>query len=189
MTTTADHAISAYEGLIFATAARYVDIVDDDLDDIRQVLRLKVWKALMAYDGARSALEEERFVFGCLRNQVKDILKSQARRNDARGGRQLYVEDFDGSYREQLEHVHLSESDDVVYAQVEDEPLRLPSTLTEMESSVVVLLMLDLRQAEIAVRLGISRKRVRSAQESIRAKMSDWCPDGAAAEEPTPVAA
>jgi RNA polymerase sigma factor (sigma-70 family) len=73
--------IAAYEGLVYATAARYAPYLDDDLDDVAQVLRVKVWKSLVAFNPARHTVGEKSWVFSCIRNQVKDILKAQDRRN------------------------------------------------------------------------------------------------------------
>jgi DNA-directed RNA polymerase specialized sigma24 family protein len=86
--------LSDFEGLIFSTAVRYAPVIaDEDVEDIKQILRVKVWQALQAYDRTRSTQDVEAFVFGCMYNRVKDLLKAQERRNDARNGRQLYIED------------------------------------------------------------------------------------------------
>lgn len=169
-----------FEGLIFSTAARYADLLDDDLDDIRQVLRVKVWKALEHYDPARSALDHKRFIFGCMRNFVKDLLKSQDRRNKARGGRQQYITDVLDAFP-YFEELALAETADEAYFEVEDEDVTLPATLTPLEREVVALLVLDYNQTEISEVLGVPRKRIVSAHAAIREKMEDWRPDSAIA--------
>lgn len=171
--------LAAYEGLIHCTAERYVGFLDHDLDDIKQVLRVKVWQALTAYDGSRSPQAIERFVFSCMRNRVKDLLKEQDRRNDRRQGTQLYLEDSPGhATQEAFELRYLAQDDELAYAEVEDEPVPLPSTLTELERSVVRLLVLDYAQTEVARELGVSRQRVRTALAAVQEKMGDWAPPG-----------
>ena len=41
-----------YEGLIFRTARFAAPLVEDDFEDVQQVLRIKCWRALLAYDPA-----------------------------------------------------------------------------------------------------------------------------------------
>lgn len=168
--------IAAYEGLIFTTAARYAPILDDDFEDVQQILRVKVWRSLEAYDARRSKLPVERYVFSCVYNQVKDLLKSQDRRNERRGGHLDSIDAVPDERRSSFESDYLSQSAEDAFARVEDEPLPLPSTLTESERDVVALLVADFSQAEIALRLGLSRKKVRSTHASVMEKMADWRP-------------
>jgi hypothetical protein len=56
--------------------------------------------------------------------------------------------------------------------------VELPSTLTPYEVRVVILLLLDLKQTEIATVLGVSRSRVRAAHGAVKEKMADWTPNG-----------
>lgn len=175
--------VDDFEGLVRATARRYADLLaDEDIEDIRQILRVKVWKALARYDARRSDLDVERYVFGCLANQVKDLLKAQMRLNAARSGSMRYIEDIEADGRE------LCVEDDALAA-VEDQ-LPLPSTLTRVERAVVVLLVAGHNQTEAAVVLGISRTTVRRARAAVQRKMADWDPgDGDGAEVRTAVAA
>jgi RNA polymerase sigma factor (sigma-70 family) len=173
--------IAAYEGLVYATAARYAPYLDDDLDDVAQVLRVKVWKSLVAFNPARHTVGEKSWVFSCIRNQVKDILKAQDRRNRARDGAQVFVEDVSEPLRDRILHVTADE----VYEGVEDDELRLPSTLDAVEVRVVHLLLLDFSQTEIAGLLEMDRRRVRAAERSVQAKMADWRPTPAADTEPS----
>jgi RNA polymerase sigma factor (sigma-70 family) len=147
--------LADFEGLVFATAARYAPMLDDDIEDIQQLLRIKVWQALDAFDPSRTSVPLENFVFSCLRNRMKDMFKAQDRRNQKRGGHQL---------------------SDEVYFTVEDEAAPLPSTLNELEQQVVALLLLDFSQTEIARQLEVTRERVRSAHSAVKEKMADWHP-------------
>lgn len=171
--------LAAYEGLIHSTAARYAGYVDDDLDDIKQILRIKVWQALRAYDATRGTKPPESFVFACVRNRVKDLLKEQSRRNERRQGAQLYLEDTPGHVTADAFELHyMVEVEDTVYAEVEDEPVVPPSTLTELERDVLQLLLMDYGQTEIARELTVSRQRVKSAQAALKEKLADWSPTG-----------
>lgn len=173
--TLADVDISPYLGLIHATAARYEPILDDDLEDIKQVLALKVAQAVAAFDPSKTKLPLRNFVFSCVTNRVKDLLKEQSRRNDRRGGGQLYVEDV-GSASMAFEATYLCVSEEIVYFEVEDETVKLPATLSPLEAQVVQLLLLEYNQTEIAVRLKVTRAAVRKAHASVQAKMADWRP-------------
>jgi RNA polymerase sigma factor (sigma-70 family) len=170
----ADVDISPYRGLIYATAARYAPYVDDDLEDIQQVLALKVAQAIRAFDPSKTKLPLRNFVFACVTNRVKDLLKEQSRRNDRRGGSQLYVEDVSSGVT--FETAYLSVRQDVVYFEVEDEEVVLPSTLTTFEKQVVGLLLAEFNQTEIAAQLGVTRATVRKAHASVQEKMADWRP-------------
>jgi RNA polymerase sigma factor (sigma-70 family) len=165
-----------FEGLVYATAARYAPYLDDSLEDIQQELRVKVWRALIAYDPARSGLSPENYVFGCVYNRVKDLLKQQSRLNDRRNGAQLYVEDVAAANPSAFELRYFTEDPELVYIEVEDDPTLLPSTLTRFQAQVIHLLLLDFSQAEAARVLGVSRGRVRAAHLAVRDKMADWAP-------------
>lgn len=153
-----------------------------------QLLRLKVAQALVAFDASRSGMETKDYVFGCMRNRVKDLLKEQDRRNRRRGGGQLHVEDI--SERDsRFESRYFQVSDEQAFLAVEDEWMPLPATLTELERHVVYFLLLDLNQTEIARELGVSRERVRSAHRSVETKMEDWRPSQPAKPAPDRIAA
>lgn len=183
-----DYDLSPFEGLIYSTAARYAAYLDDDIEDIQQVLRVKVWQALVSYDSsrvrggrARSREEEwervKRYVFSCVRNRVKDLLKQQYRLNRARdSGAPIYVEDVAARSPEKFECEYLMVEEEYVFAVVEEESVELPSTLTVFEVKVVNLLLLDLNQTEAARVLNVPRGRVRAAHSAVRAKMADWSP-------------
>lgn len=183
-----DYDIGPFEGLIHSTAARYSAYLDDDIEDIEQILRVKVWQALRAYDPARvngqraRTREEEwervkRYVFSCVRNRVKDLLKQQYRLNRARGsGRPLYTDDVAAASPEKFERKYLMVEEEFIFAVVEEESVELPSTLSVFEVKVVHLLLLEMNQTEAARVLGVPRGRVRSAHAAVKAKMADWHP-------------
>lgn len=183
--------LATYEGLIFATAARYASILDDDIEDIQQCLRIKVWKALAGFDPARNRIKTDdairRWVFSCVANGVKDLLKSQSRRDARRDGRQLYIEDYTetDAQAHHFEARYLAEARDDVYFDVEEDGVKLPSTLTSDEKSVVYLLLLDFNQTEISVAMSVTRDQVRRLHGRVQEKMQDWKPgDGSAARLP-----
>lgn len=165
--------LANYEGLVFRTAQMYSPLLDDDEDDVRQVLRIKVWKALLAFDPAKATQTTEKYVFMCVRNQVKDLLKKKKRPED-------FIEDKAPAdspvVRERFECDHLSATPDEIFAEVEDEGIPLPSTLDALERDVALLLYLDFNQTEIARELCVTRQRVRAAHASVKLKMADWRP-------------
>lgn len=174
MVTDAD--IQRYEGLIFKTATLYEGRVEGmDLDDLRQVFRIKVWRALQSYDPTRSSLPEGRFVFGCLVNQGKDLLRRK-RRGD------LYIEDvapandYENGPRDRFESHYLSLEPEEVFGLIEREETVVPNTLTGVERRVVCLLYADYKKSEIARALEISRHAVETAIDRVQDKMADWAP-------------
>lgn len=186
-----------YEGLIFTTAqlilARGVEGMDSE--DVQQLLRIKLYRALLAYDPARSRMTRDGYVFMCLRDKRKDL------ENLKRYG-EVFIEDVarpaasDGERLEShdaFDERYLSSSQEQVYGSVEDEGLHLPSTLTPPERALVQLLYRDYRQTEAGRLLGLDKREVEKLMRSIRLKMADWRPtpptDIADPELPTPVAA
>lgn len=175
--------IAYYERLIFKTASMYVSYVEEDFDDIQQVLRIKVWRALEAYDARRSKMPVDRFVFSCVKNQCKDLVKKK-RRN------LVYLEDVghegrDGEVvRDAFEARYLTSDAHKHFGRVEDAAPLIPSTLTAVEREVLALLYLDFTQKEAQVMLGVSRNDMERAVRGIRDKMADWRPT--APEEPLP---
>jgi DNA-directed RNA polymerase specialized sigma24 family protein len=185
--------LRGYEPLVRSTAllivSQLADRVDpeDGLEDVMQLLRVKVWQALRYYgiermprqDGESASRTRDRWVFMCLMNLKKDIIK---RKRDA----PLMIEDLApaqlGFHRERLgprdrfEGKYLAQSHDDVYGGV-DEPVPLvPNTLTELEQQVMVLLYRDYTHREIAQRLDASKGEVSSAVRALRSKLADWRP-------------
>jgi RNA polymerase sigma factor (sigma-70 family) len=184
-------ALRHYEGLIRSTALLVVSQLGsraepgDDLEDVMQLLRVKVWQALRWFKPdrmPRKANEDavqtrDRFVFMCLMNTKKDIAKRKRTavlliedQAPARGG-----EHEDGP-RDAFEARYLAESDEEI---VRTPPL-VPNTLTGFERRVLVLLYGDYKQVEIARRLGASEREVSGAVRALRAKLADWQPAGVA---------
>lgn len=169
------HEIGFYEGLIFKTASMYAGFLEEDFEDVAQILRIKAWRALMAFDSRRSSLPVERYVFSCVKNQCKDLVKKR-RRNE------LYIEDYAGTndvgggdVTSRFEARYLSSDEGQHFAHVDGPPL-IPSTLTSFEREVVALLYLDYSQKEAAEMLGVRRNEMERAVRSVRDKMADWRP-------------
>lgn len=76
--------VKTYGGLVFTTARIYVNVVEYELEDIQQILWIKVWKARAAYNPERSSMSEKNYVFSCVKNQCKDLVKHARRRAQAR---------------------------------------------------------------------------------------------------------
>lgn len=167
--------LAYYEGLARKTASMYAGIVEEDYEDLCQIFRVKAWRALKSYDPTRSKLPVERYVFSCIRNQVKDLLKRK--RRDL-----LFIEDVappaenEGITRDRFDSQYLCADPEQVYGAIEDGVPLIPSTLTEGERNVVALLYLDFKQAEIAMRLGMTKREVGIAVKRIKEKMADWHP-------------
>lgn len=181
--------IEFYEGLVFKTASMYSSYVEEDFEDIQQVLRIKVWRALEAFDPTRSNMTRQRYVFSCVKNQCKDLVKKK-RRNE------LFIEDLApveveqgqlGGPRDRFDWRYLSADADQAYGAVESAPPLIPSTLSKLEREVLALLYLDFSQKEAATLLGVRRNEMERAVKSLRDKMADWRPTPAA--EPLPAAA
>jgi RNA polymerase sigma factor (sigma-70 family) len=173
--------VADFEGLVRTTARMYAPFLDTDQDDIAQELRVKVWQALNAYRPERVRTQTiEKYVFTCVRNRVKDLLKAQRRRRLPDGSRRFLLigdmtpEGGDTS-RFELEH-QMHTSAEQVYAEVEEADYPLPSTLTELEVAVVRLLVLEFSQTEIAAILSVPRRRVRIAYLAVVDKLEDWRP-------------
>lgn len=173
--------LRSYEGLIFKTAQRIEDVVEEDIDDIRQVYRIKVYAALLRFDPERARVKKGahrgscrcarcRYVFSCVKNQEKDLLKKK-RRGD------LMLEDLAPTCdQEGFARHYLSTTHDEVYGKVDAGRVLLPNTLTKLEVEVICLLYSAYRQSEIARKLGLEKRDMERAMRSIRLKMEDWRP-------------
>lgn len=174
-----DADIRHYEGLVRATAGRYEKRLSGgamDFEDICAVLRIKIWKALADYDPAKKP-NRDKYVFMCLTNHVKDLLKIKSRHPEA-----LYVEDVaptvngNGAIRDAFELRYLSADEDNAFMAVLDEPPNLPNTLTQNERHVLVLMYHEYKLVEIGPVLGLSLSQVKSCAKGLREKMADWEP-------------
>jgi RNA polymerase sigma factor (sigma-70 family) len=177
--------LASYEGLVFRTAQMYAPLVDDDEDDVRQELRITAWKALASYRGRSAEIPDlkgrtprDKYVFMCVSNRVKDLLKKKKRPED-------FIEDRapDAVRRERFDAQHLSVDESAYVEAIIDGDVVLPSTLDLMEIQVVRLLLQDLNQTEIARHLGVTRTKVREAHASVKLKMADWGTDASEREE------
>lgn len=187
--------IPRFEGLIFKTASMIEPFVEFDVEDIRQRLRIKVWYGLESYDRRRVTGKKrsdpralEKYVFSCVANEKKDILKAK-RHNYS------YIADYatDGegasstNRQDAFELRYLSATDEQTFARVEAERLDLPATLTQLEREVIVLLYDGWMQTEIRGQLNLSVRAISDLVASIREKMADWRPSASEREAgPTP---
>jgi RNA polymerase sigma factor (sigma-70 family) len=180
--------IPHYEGLVRKTAARYVAFVEEDFEDICAIFRQKVWKALVSFDPERSKMTQDTFVFSCVKNQGKDLVKRSRSEAAKRRRWDTFIEDEApmrengngrGAHdftRDSFEHQYLQLPSEDVYGRIDEGVLLLPSTLTEVERQVVGLLYLDYMQSEATLMLGISKGIMERTMRSIREKMADWRP-------------
>lgn len=187
-----EQSLAQFEGLVFETARQtYESGVEMEFEDLRQLFRIKAWHATQKFcetrraytgqSGGRTALE--RYVFGCLRNLRRDIEKRTRRYDDSidelRDATADCGESFDAKY--------LSVEHDDVYGEVEEQPFELPSTLTRVERSLVVLKMEGTLLMEIDRRLGLSRAQRERVLASVREKLADWDPHPAVAQRSAPM--
>lgn len=156
-----------YEGLCRKTASMYVGLIEEDYEDVLSILRIKCWRALQAYDPVRAqGVPVERYVFSCVRNQVKDLLKRK-RRNE------LYLEDVsrvgDIEATDAFECRYLAVDDDLA-AEVEPERPSL-SGFTSLELRVMALRYADYSERELARHLGLPQAEVRATVVAIQQKL------------------
>lgn len=163
-----------YEGLVFATAKLVSPVRGMELEDVQQVLRLKVWTALGQYNKDRSRMTVRAFVYACVRNQAKDLMKRNYVSTPTLTP--MFIEDLcspngvSGDVaRERFENRYLAERGS--YEEVEGEPLPLPADLGADEKTVTLMLFLDYSREEIATECGLSKHRVDVLVKSIRMKM------------------
>lgn len=172
------YTVQFYEGLVRRTAAKFGDRIEEEYEDLLSILRIKCWRALESYDSTRSKMPVERYVFSCLYNQVKDLLKRQRRNH-------LYIEDVAPSTaakarRDAFDARYLCVDEDEVFAEVVEGTPLIPSTLSPAERRVIVYLYLEYTQADIALALNLTKREVAKTVKSIRQKMADWRPSGKA---------
>ena len=179
--TTFDIDVERYEALVRKTALMIDGHVELDYDEICQRFRIKAWYALTKFEGKRdvNSVGVDRFVFACIQNEKKDILK-KVRRNEA------FIEDIapggDEGYgnghitRQEFEAHYLQVTPDEAFHDVEEQLPFLPSPLTTQERQLVHFLYLDYDYGEISHMLAIPRKEVAPLVRGIREKMADWKP-------------
>lgn len=168
--------IAHYEGLVRKTASLYARQVEMDYDDIVQVLRIKVWRALEAHDPAKVKTQTlERFVFMCVKNQCKDLVRRRSRG-------EVFLEDLipDDHEDSPVEWMlQLAVDHEQTFSGVEDRELLIPCTLSDLERRIIGWLYLDRTQKEVAGILELTRAEMERAVKVIRQKMADWEPTAA----------
>ncbi len=200
----ADDRIEHYEGLVTETASQIVACgVELEFDDVRQLLRIKAWRALLMFDTQRAAESKhlshardrygrtprERYVFICVANMRKDIEKRPRRylasiddlRDDAAHQGRTAVSET-GMRADRFDARYLSTDHEQVYGPVEDEEIKLPSTMTRLERRVIKLRLKGRLLFEIDQELSLSRAQREKVMRSVREKLADWQP--ATAPEP-----
>lgn len=180
-----------FEGLIFSTAIRYHAGLGMDLEDLQQLLRIKVWKVADKFEPGRVRQRQrsdgrsahQAYVNMCLQNYLKDLLQARDRERVMKDGKKARLEPIDhllsddGRERDpRFELRYFSVCAEDVYGSVGEEAVALPSTLTELERCVVGMRMLDYSMVEISRSLDITYESVKTAMSSIREKMADWRP-------------
>jgi RNA polymerase sigma factor (sigma-70 family) len=198
--------LAHYEGLIWKTAKIIEPYVEEEFEDIQQIFRLKVARALEAFDPSRSRLSRDNYVFGCLTNQKTDLLRRRRHNH-------LHIEDLRETSRTMgSRDIEFASGNDRSsrfegrYLSCEDpDPLELddalvPSTITRLERQVLVRLYArvwvnfdadgkaakDNRAAvlrEVGEEFGLTRTQVASIMESIETKFADWRPNAAPVPE------
>lgn len=179
-----DPGVEQFHALVHKTASMILGTVDADFDDVVQVLYVKCWRAMAAYDPAKSRMTLQRFVFMAMRNQVKDLQRSAVTHAAHRRRRDVSLDAVEITTgfqsRDSFESwAGLVVEDDV--AATLDDGLLLPNTLSEQERSVVALLMQDWSQGEVRAQLRIGARDMEKVMRSVRAKLADWRPTQAPA--------
>ena len=184
-----------YEGLVYKTALLTAPLVEEDFDDVVQLLRIKVWRVLIAWDPARApklvarvGLDEarDRSVFAWLKNYQRDLIKKKRRGEVSLDSCPIRDEET-GEERRRFEHIYALGFEDNGYERVEVGPPLIPSTLTGPERRVVCLLYSEYRQSEVALYLGLPKREVERLVRSIRTKMADWAPPASSSPAIAPV--
>lgn len=164
-------ALDHYEGLICATARRCIAFCEEDFEDVAQVLRVKVWQALCAYDPSRSRTTRDKYVFMCVRDRAKDVVKKKKRN-------QLHIEDVrtirsgngNVSHGDWFDERYLSASHEENYGAIEDDDDPLVE-LNGLERQIASLLTADYKQTQVAQLLGLEKTEMERAMRSIRSKL------------------
>lgn len=180
-----------FEGLVFETARQVVlGGVELEFDDVRQLIRIKVWRAIAAFDARRAGtMPLRRFVFGCVLNLRKDLEKRPRRHNESiERIRERSPDACEGELSDWFDLRYLSVDAEQVYGEIEDE-LRLPSTLDRLERSLVVMTMQGRPAQAIESDLGLSCAQRKQAMRIIREKLADWQPSPPRTAPTPPLAA
>lgn len=187
-----DELLPHFEGLVFETARQIVASgVELDVDDVKQMLRVKVWYAVERYNGGHvKRMPLDRWVFMCVRNLRKDIEDPNRRprrynasidelRERSLGAGPLgpFGEEAGGTkLADWFDLRYLSIDAEQVFGHLFEEELRLPSTLSAVERRVVRLRLRGRLLCEIDRELGLSRAQRERVMRSVRTKLADWAP-------------
>jgi hypothetical protein len=182
--------VARYEGLVVSTSRKFVNLLRIEEEDLKQMLREKVFKILGSYDPVRSKLPEERYVFGCLTNFITDLKQASIR-----GARIEFLSlehganrlgGAEGIVRQYIQGEVVGESagphgthcevlvDDVRLELTESRVDGLPVDRTE--ALVISLLYSKHSYAEIAIRLEITKLEVKSVVAGLRERFEDLRP-------------
>jgi hypothetical protein len=171
--------LAQFEGLAYETARQIVaEGVELELDDVRQLIRIKVWQALGVYDGQHERqMPLRRFVFMCVANLRKDMERRPRRHNasiDQARDHTFKADQLDGAsgtWEDWFDRRYLSVDAEQVFAAAEDE-LRLPRSLSAVERQVIALRMQGRALYEIDRELGLSRAERQRTMRSIREQLA-----------------
>jgi DNA-directed RNA polymerase specialized sigma24 family protein len=184
--------LAHYEGLVIRTSIhrKYEGIKRWDTEEVRQILRVKVWKALLSWAPHTDARTQRRiaegvpeqklrdaYVFGCVTNQMKDLLKRDRER-------ELFVEDLSEN-DPTFEARYLHSEFEATTKAVTTTPL-IPNTLSLDERYVLLCAYNGYNGPQTAERLGMTRGQVAMHVREIREKMRDWRPKKTPDPEVTP---
>lgn len=191
--------LAHFEGLVRVTSGmlkagvKWKPVKRYDLEEIEQILRVKVWKALLSFDPDRYPRASrgkamESYVYGCVANEVKDLLKRDREPLpliDDIALAESPVSGVDGAL-DRFEFRYMGTEEDA-FAEVERNSAPLvPNTLTLDERSVLALKYLGYSGPEAADRLDMTRSQFAAAMRSVREKMEDWRPRSPEVAPPPP---
>lgn len=178
-----------FEGLVHATARKFAPQLRREEEDLAQELRIVIWRAVTKHSTKRSTMTLERYVFMCMTNRLKDFKRDaarEARRREDNGLSFLHIEDlcmsgeegtpFGTPTQENFDGRYNFIGREEVYRRVEEGLFVLPAGVTELEANVLVLLMMEVTEREIVLRLGVVRSEVKACIEALREKFADWRP-------------
>lgn len=191
--------LAHFEGLVHATSRKlklnsnekWKPVKRYDVEELQQILRVKVWKALLAFEPQRYPRQRrlkamESYVYGCIANEVKDLLKRDREPLPLIEDIALAESPMSDpeSASDRFEFRYMGTEDDAFDEVERDSAPLVPNTLSLDERSVLALKYLGYTGPEMAERLGMTRSQVAAAIKDIREKMEDWRPKSAVA--PTP---
>lgn len=177
--------VDYYLPLCQKTAWMYYKHTEEDYEDVVQILHLKCWRALQTFDAERSAMPVERYVFSCMKNMCKDLLKKKKHYDHYVEDMMVWTQTDMQNSSDGFHFRYLSSDHDQVFGEIDEgEPL-IPSTLSTFEREVVCYLVSGYNQKEIADELDLDVALVRRAVKSVRVKMADWAPEAEPKQSPS----